>query len=441
MAESTNGPELPYLYDAFISYRHVDRDRKWAEWLIEALESYRLPKALQDRGFPPRLRKIFRDVDEAPASSDLNDAIKQALVDSRFLIVVCSPYTPRSKWVEREIQMFNELGRADQVLALLTEGEPNDSFPTPLLERLREITDADGTKQIVKENKEPLAADVRPSKVMSARQLKRFALLRLVAVILGVKFDDLRQREQERDRKKKFIWASLAAAMILLAGASSGVYWQMTRLRTAYFREAVMRWGVPEGLGHVDEQTRGRLATSYRFVTQRGRVVEVRRESSGGALRPHDDGETRWVIRYGFKGLAEVIEVFNGYDALIREDHLQRGSSANTMVVNFKRDTVDVAQAFKLFIDPTTSSEQGMDVKSDITRHQLTFDDRGFVIERRYQNHYGAAQHNLYGSYGQNFTNSAQGLVLRYAEIGSDGNEAYPKGWRSSGDVDVRPTP
>ena len=85
MAESTNGPVLPYLYDAFISYRHVDRDRKWAEWLIEALESYRLPKALQDRGFPPRLRKIFRDVDEAPASSDLNDAIKQALVDSCFL--------------------------------------------------------------------------------------------------------------------------------------------------------------------------------------------------------------------------------------------------------------------------------------------------------------------------------------------------------------------
>jgi hypothetical protein len=103
MAESTNSPELPYLYDAFISYRHVDRDRKWAKWLIEALESYGLPKALQDRGFPLRLRKLFRDVDEAPASSDLNDAIKQALVDSRFLIVVCSPYTPRSKWVEREL--------------------------------------------------------------------------------------------------------------------------------------------------------------------------------------------------------------------------------------------------------------------------------------------------------------------------------------------------
>jgi hypothetical protein len=106
--------ESSFLYDAFISYRHVDRDRKWAEWLIAALEGYRVPKALQDKGLPPRLRKVFRDEDEVPASADLNDQIWAALVASRFLIVVCSAFTPRSKWVEREIQIFNELGRSDQ---------------------------------------------------------------------------------------------------------------------------------------------------------------------------------------------------------------------------------------------------------------------------------------------------------------------------------------
>ena len=98
--------EQSFLYDAFISYRHVDRDRKWAEWLIAALEGYRVPKALQERGQPPRLRKIFRDEDELPSSPDLNDQIKAALHSSRFLIVVCSAFTPRSKWVEREIQDF-----------------------------------------------------------------------------------------------------------------------------------------------------------------------------------------------------------------------------------------------------------------------------------------------------------------------------------------------
>jgi hypothetical protein len=84
-----------FPYDAFICYRHVDRDRKGAEWLIDGLERYRVPEALQQRGFPPRLRKIFRDDDEVPASGDLNDQIKKALLATRFLIVVCSAFIPR----------------------------------------------------------------------------------------------------------------------------------------------------------------------------------------------------------------------------------------------------------------------------------------------------------------------------------------------------------
>src|SRR3984893_1812768 len=188
MADTVEERDGPFLYDAFISYRHVERDRVWAEWLIEALEGYRVPKALQDRGLPPRLRKGFRDEDEVPASSDLNDQILQALKASRFLIVVCSAFTPRSKWVEREIEMFNELGRGDQVLALLTEGEPSDSFPNAMLVRRCEVIGPDGDKRIIEEDKEPLAADVRPRSNMSQATLKRLALLRLVAVILGVKF-------------------------------------------------------------------------------------------------------------------------------------------------------------------------------------------------------------------------------------------------------------
>jgi hypothetical protein len=161
MPENGKQPEQPFLYDAFISYRHVERDRKWAEWLIDALERFRVPKALQQRGLPSKLRKSFRDEDEVPASADLNDQIKQALVASRYLIVVCSAFTPRSKWVQREIEIFNELDRGDQVLALLTEGEPGDSFPIPMLERHRELTEHDGGKRIVKEEKEPLAAGWR----------------------------------------------------------------------------------------------------------------------------------------------------------------------------------------------------------------------------------------------------------------------------------------
>jgi hypothetical protein len=61
-------PDQQYTYDAFISYRHVERDRKWAEWLIAGLEAYRVPQSLQDKGYPARLRRNAMNV--APEAED-----------------------------------------------------------------------------------------------------------------------------------------------------------------------------------------------------------------------------------------------------------------------------------------------------------------------------------------------------------------------------------
>ena len=84
-----------YRYRAFISYRHTDNDRKWARWLIEKLETFRTPSALVKRGAPARIGQIFRDDDEIPAANDLSGQIQAALSTCQFLIVVCSPATPR----------------------------------------------------------------------------------------------------------------------------------------------------------------------------------------------------------------------------------------------------------------------------------------------------------------------------------------------------------
>jgi hypothetical protein len=418
--------DQPFLYDAFISYRHVERDRKWAAWLIDALERFRVPQALQQRGLPPRLRKIFRDEDEVPASADLNDQIRQALLASRYLIVVCSAFTPRSKWVQREIEIFNELGRGDQVLALLTEGEPGDSFPAPMLERHRSVTEPDGGTRIVKEDKEPLAADVRPRPGVSERTQKRIALLRLVAVILGVKFDDLRQRDNERERKERITWAALAAVLCFVIGGGALAYWQMMQPSVAHYRQLVWRWGLPEGLGPIDAETRGHLQAHYSVTTQRGslfeqpQVVEVRQENSAGTLHGNGDGEARWAVQRGPAKLAAKVEAFDSNNRLVLETYLEGGASANTLIASLKRDTVDFAQGVKLVID---TKQQGFDVKSDITRREYTLDDRGFVIRSRYQNHYGTPQHDANGSYGRNMVYSSDGLVLRSAEVGADGNE------------------
>ena len=42
-----------FRYDAFISYRHKELDRRWAQWLLEALETYKVPRTLVKQGFAP----------------------------------------------------------------------------------------------------------------------------------------------------------------------------------------------------------------------------------------------------------------------------------------------------------------------------------------------------------------------------------------------------
>lgn len=116
-------------YIAFISYRHEPVSRKWAAWIHSAIEDYRVPWSLVKLGKAPRqLGKCFRDEEELPASSDLSKTISAALESSQFLIVICTPRTPHSKWANQEVQAFRELGRSDRILALLVDGEPRESL-------------------------------------------------------------------------------------------------------------------------------------------------------------------------------------------------------------------------------------------------------------------------------------------------------------------------
>ena len=97
---------LPAKYWAFISYNH--RDAKIAATLQRMLETYRVPQRLVGTRttvgeVPARLKPVFRDRDELQASTDLRAVVLEALAQSRYLIVICSPDSARSEWVTREI--------------------------------------------------------------------------------------------------------------------------------------------------------------------------------------------------------------------------------------------------------------------------------------------------------------------------------------------------
>lgn len=217
-------------YWAFISYSQ--RDQVAADWLHRAIETYRVPsrlvgRATRDGEVPARLFPIFRDRDELPTSASLSDNISQALRDSRYLIVICSPHAAVSRWVNEEIRAFKAMGRADRVLALIIDGEPNATdrpecgLPEAFPEALRYGVTTDW--QLTAERQEPIAADIRPGKDGRAN-----ASLKIIAGLLGVGFDELRQREVERARRRRL---AVAAGVLAIAGAIAGVWYVQERTK------------------------------------------------------------------------------------------------------------------------------------------------------------------------------------------------------------------
>ena len=112
-------------YWAFISYS--SRDAKWGKWLHKRLENYSIPEEFQGlklkdgTSIGKNLRPVFRDRDELSGSAELGPAIKLALEQSRFLIVLCSPNSAKSEWVNKEIRDFRTIHGDDKVLALIAQ--------------------------------------------------------------------------------------------------------------------------------------------------------------------------------------------------------------------------------------------------------------------------------------------------------------------------------
>jgi tetratricopeptide (TPR) repeat protein len=211
-------------YRAFISYSH--RDSKWADWLHKGLETYRPPKTVigthTPRGVvPKRLAPIFRDREELASATDLGTVISEALQQSACQIVICSPQAAKSKWVNEEIIAFKRLGREDRIFCLIVGGEPNatdlpnradeECFPPALRFRLG----PDG--RLSDARTEPIAADAREGK-----DGKRAAKLKLIAGVLGLGYDALRRREQQRRNRRLFALTCAALAGMVVTSSLAG---------------------------------------------------------------------------------------------------------------------------------------------------------------------------------------------------------------------------
>jgi tetratricopeptide (TPR) repeat protein len=278
-------------YRAFISYSHSDA--RVAARLHRSLENYRVPKRLRESAgefgpVPERLSPIFRDREELESSGDLGARVRSAMADSDALIVVCSPDSARSRWVNEEVFAFKRLPQGGRVYCLIVAGEPNAGDERECFApALRFEIEADGT--LGKRPADPVAADLRPGKDGTTR-----ARFKLIAGLLGVGLDTLRQREAQRRHRRMLaiVIASLAGMTLALVLAATA--WiernnarRQQALAESASKDAQRRQAQAEGmLGFMLDDLRPKLEKVGRLDLLD--TVDEKAESYFAGLDPHD---------------------------------------------------------------------------------------------------------------------------------------------------------
>jgi WD40 repeat protein len=200
------------LYKAFISYS-IDADDKSASVLRSALQDlvrpwYRLHSI-----------QVFRDETGLSAGSALWPSIEHALIKSEYFLLLASPQSAQSSWVNREVKWWLDHRSTKNMLILLTDGkiiwdntvnDYNWQQTTALPQILRnQFKD------------EPLYVDFRwlkeAKEKLSLRHPKfRNHILKVAEPLYGKPSEEL-EREDALQRKKNKLWAWSAGVLLLIA--------------------------------------------------------------------------------------------------------------------------------------------------------------------------------------------------------------------------------
>ena len=275
-------------YYAFISYKRDDQ--KWAEWLQEKLEHYKLPTNLNGRSdLPKEIRPVFRDKSEL-AAGVLADEIQKALDNSKYLIVICSPHSAKSEWVNKEVQAFIESGRTDKIIPFIIDGTPNsgkdetECFP----KAIRELPAED---ELLGVNINEMGRDA--------------AAVKVVAQMFGLRFDDLWQRhEREKKRKRHLITAGITAFAIAVICVAGLIWHQNVVLKQ-------QRWQMLENQSKlVSEMIKSKIEDNP-FIAKQIALEILPKDVTHPTDRPYTV-EAEYVLRTASKYKPVIVKEFPG---------------------------------------------------------------------------------------------------------------------------------
>ena len=301
--------EGTYRYFAFISYS--SKDSQYAEELQEFLQEFKLPTIIREEyNLPETLSPIFRDVTDLPIE-ELQKILRQELERSRFLIIICTPNSAVSQWVNREAEYFIELGRYDRIIPYIISGVPgggrNECFPAILRKppeywpnpHLDLSIDKDRvTNQRIQNNlKAELADKEQLNGVSLDKEGSAHAHFRVLAKMLGleprvlfemdeiaeeIKIDRARRAAERAEKQRRFwkrVWASAVCVISILSLTVLALFFNRNTIppeppiETHYYADYIERWGVPEGIFPLTEEQVKHRGASW-CITSRGGIVQ-----------------------------------------------------------------------------------------------------------------------------------------------------------------------
>ena len=231
--------------------------------------------------------------------------------------------------MQQEIAYFQASGRHDKIILLLVEDEPEDSFPSALT----------ATGQM------PLAADVRPKPAQSTKVLRQNALLMILAKLLNCGFDDLKQREKQRQAKRRRWQLSWITALLLTLSGLGLYLWNIS--------DEYIQYTIP--IEHYEAQLKARL-----------------QEDNLSIVEQQDIEKKLFNIEEAYAAHKKHVE-----DNIKRLNELQSLSSISTARIQAAKEALAQGKdelATKLFLEVALQNEQAALEKQKIaaeSRYQL----------------------------------------------------------------------
>ena len=394
-----------FEYYAFISYSH--KDKPFAKWLQKALERSRIPAGLhrENDDIVKKIAPVFRDDTDLVNHTTVSRDLRGELERSRFLILLCSPASAKSEWVNDEVKTFISLGRIDNIIPVILSGKPKsgdpetECFPPALLELDRES--------------EQLGISVQ-------EHGRRGAFLRVVASLLDIRLNQIIDRDRRIRRRMRAVRIFCGA---FLALATAFLLWYNVPVKS-YYRDYTCQWDLPVGLERLSAAERKCRGVNYRFTSRRGRVISVERVNASGVPVEADVAQL-WtepsVIRFNYEDIglfgkkslsSKEYYGIGGKKLLSLQYSIADGS--NTRAVDLVAPDLSSSAVGAGAYSTDLSLFSGGDV-SDLGRFidaDVAYDENGYMLTRMYmRDNWNHPVCDADGIYGLQYRYTADGRV------------------------------